>query len=227
MRLLGGTITAVLALAGAAQASPVSTLTPLSSNGGQAYGVYAFSEAGDTLSLGVAGSFSNVFCNHGNASCSGASAGQVFDLGTNASGPVFSLTDMSVANVYRTDGLGGDGFAHDLISATVDASDAAAIAAAYDIYGQGALSQDVADAISSLGLLVAGTSVTFVGWEDRLWGDFDYNDLIFAYVSAPQPPMLRTLAALEVAAVPEPATLALFGAGFAAMSGMRRRKRAK
>jgi hypothetical protein len=41
-----------------------------------------------------------------------------------------------------------------------------------------------AASIAKLGDVV-GTVITFVGWEDRIGGDFDYNDLIFGFTDSP------------------------------------------
>ena len=90
----------------------------------------------------------------------------------------------------------------------MDASDPGAVAAAYALYGQGALPSAAAASIAALGLLPE-TVVTFVGWEDRLHGDYDYNDLIFAFTDPP-------------AELDEPATLALFGIGLFGLGMFRR-----
>ena len=58
----------LLCMASAASATPVSTLTPLISDGTDVYAIYLFSLAGDTLNLSEIGpdSVSNIFCNYRN-----------------------------------------------------------------------------------------------------------------------------------------------------------------
>lgn len=60
----------------------------------------------------------------------------------------------------------------------------------------------------------------FIGFEDRLasqGGDFDYNDLIFAFHNVTPPPT----------PTPEPASLALLGLGLTALGLVRRRRASK
>ena len=199
-----------MALGGTAVATPITTLTPLSSNGTGVFALYVFSEAADTLNLSEVSpnGISNIFCNYSNGGCTAAVPGQTVDLGNTNPGLVFSLTDISVANTFRTDTFASDGYAHDRVSATVDASNAGAVAGAYALYGQGALPSAVAASIATLGL-TADTSVTFVAWEDRIRGDYDYNDLIFAFTDPP-------------AAIDEPLSLALFGVGLFGLGMIRR-----
>src|SRR5882757_6018161 len=199
--LLGLVSISAALFAGPALSGPVTTLPSLSSNGTGVYGVYISSEAGDTLTLSEVSpnSVSNMFCNHSFGGCTASSAGQVVDLGATPPGVAFSLTDNSVANVFRTDALAADGYSHALASMTVDASDPNAVATAYGIFGQGQLPTDAAASIALLGQ-VAGTSITFVGWEDRLYGDFDYNDLIFAFTDPP-------VVSADASSVPEPASV--------------------
>ena len=199
-----------VALGGTAFATPITTLSPLSSNGSGVFAVYVFSEAADSLNLSEASpnGISNIFCNHSNGSCTAAVIGQTVNLGNTDPGLIFSLTDVSVANIFRTDAFASDGYAHDLVSSTVDASDPGAVAAAYALYGQGALPSAAAASIAALGLSPE-TVVTFVAWEDRLHGDYDYNDLIFAFTD-------------PAVAVTEPATLALFGMGLFGLAMFRR-----
>ena len=199
-----------MALNDTAVATPITKLTPLSSNGTGVFALYVSSEAGDTLNLSevLPNGISNIFCNHSNGGCIAAVPGQTVYLGKTNPGLIFSLTDISVANIFRTDLFASDGFAHDLVSATVDASDAGAVAGAYALYGQGALPFAAAASIATLGL-TPNTSVTFVAWEDRLWGDYDYNDLIFAFTDPP-------------VAIDEPGALALFGVGLFGLGMLRR-----
>jgi hypothetical protein len=101
----------------------------------------------------------------------------------------------------------------------VDASNAAAVAAAFATVGQGApcplcagiLNPAAAASIALLGE-TPGTIVTFVAWEDTLYGDYNYNDMIFAFTD-------------PIRGVPEPITLAMFGFGLATLVGFRMRSR--
>jgi hypothetical protein len=206
-------------MSGAAMATPVTTLTTLNSNGTNVFAVYVFSEAGDTLNLSEIGpnSISNIFCNHSNGACTASTIGQTVYLGNAGPGIVFELTDITVPNTYSTNAFGLDGYAHDLVSGTVDAGDAAAVAAAYAIFGQGALNPAAAASIELLGQ-TPETMITFVGWEDRLGGDYDYNDLIFAFAVSG-----AVSDRVAVAAVPEPITMAMFAFGLAVLAGFRKR----
>lgn len=213
--LTGGSATLGLILMGsAAMATPVTTLTPLSSNGTDVYAVYMFSLAGDTLNLSELGPnpTPNIFCNYSNSGCTAATFGQTVYLGKPGPGIVFGLTDVTVPNTYRTDSLGPDGFAHDIVTATVDASNYSAVNTAWETFGFGALTPGGYAPIAALGE-TPGTVVTFVEWEDRVGGDYDYNDFVFAFTDPP------------VTDVPEPMTLAMFGFGLAAIGAFRRRVR--
>jgi hypothetical protein len=210
VKIFSSLIFSLFLTSGAAVATPITTLTPLHSNGSDVVAVYVFSDAGDTSVLGEVGpnAVSNIFCNHSYGSCTAAAIGQTLDLGNTGPGIVFSLTDMTKPNTFQTDALASNGYAQDLVSATVDAGDAGAVDAAYGIFGEGALPGAAAASIALLGQ-TPGTVITFVGWEDRTNGDFDYNDLIFAFT--------------DPVGVPEPSTLALFAFGLAALAGFGRR----
>jgi hypothetical protein len=215
-RMLSGLAAAgLLCMASAANATPVSTLSPLVSDGANVYAIYLFSLAGDTLNLSEIGpnSVSNIFCNYSNGSCSAALSGQTVYLGNPGPGLVFALTDVSNPATYTTNALASDGYAHDVLSPTVSASDPAAVNAAFETLGFGAIASAYADPIAALGR-TPGTSVTFVEWEDRIGGDYDYNDFVFAFTDPP-----------SAIAAPEPMTLAMFGFGLAALVGFGRRVR--
>ena len=203
----------LLFTAGAASATPVSTLTPFSSDGTDVHAIYFFSQAGDTLNLSVLGPnpVSNIFCNYSNNGCTAATFGETVYLGNPGPGLVFGLTDVTDSNAYSTNALGSDGYAHDIVSPTVDASDYNAVNAAWETLGFGAFTTGGYAPIALLAQ-TPGTVVTFVEWEDRIGGDYDYNDFVFAITDPP-------------AAVPEPMTLAMFGFGLVALAGFGRRIR--
>jgi hypothetical protein len=198
-----------------ATATPITTLTPLNSNGTDAYAIYISSYAGDTLNLSeiAPNAIANIFCNYSNGACTASTIGQTINLGNTGPGIVFGLTDLKHSVTYLTDALAADGYAHDMVSATVDAGNAGDVAAAFAGFGQGALDPAAAASIALLGE-TPGTIVTFVAWEDTLNGDYDYNDMIFAFTDP-----------VVVAAVPEPLTLAMFGFGLAALVVLHRRIR--
>ncbi len=215
-KLFGIAIAGLLAINGAALAGPITTLTPITSNGTEIYAVYVSSDAVDTLNLSEIGPNpgSNFFCNYSNSACTALVFGKVIDLGFTPPGIVFGLTDITVTNTFRTDLLAPDGYAHSKVSNTVDASDASAVEAAYAYFGQGPLAPAVVASIAWLGEM-PGPLITFVGWEDTIGGDYDYNDLIFAFTDPPN---------WNNDPVPEPGTLAMFGLGLLGLAALRRRK---
>ncbi len=209
LAFFGSAIMGALLMSGSALAVPITTLTPINSNGTDVYAVYLFSLADDTLNLSEVGPnpVSNIFCNYSNGGCTGAMSGQTVYLGRPGPGLVFSLTDISVPNTYITNSLGPDGLVHDIVSPTVDAGNPAAVNTAYETLGFGPIASLYADPIAFLGE-TPGTEVTFVRWEDRVGGDYDYNDFVFAFTD----PLLPTT-------VPEPVTVAIFGIGLAGLIG--------
>lgn len=175
-----------LAVTGASQAAPVTAINPISASGVQLHGIYAYSDAADTVQLNMIdpNAINNIFCNHSGSGCVASSTGQIFNLGQTGTQLTFSINNLTTGFSFRSDQL-ENGFSHALVSDTVDVADAASVAAAYAVYGVGALASETAAAISGLAETLGG-QITFIGWEDTAGaGDFDYNDLIFAYVDSP------------------------------------------
>jgi hypothetical protein len=183
--VFGGLLLA--AAATAAQASPVLSGNESLSVNGNVTLVFIGSDAGDTSYLSLVGGPSDIFCNHSTPTCTAAVAGQVVDLGTLFGDLNFTLRDISVPHVYSTSTPDSDGYYY------------AKVVSNYADLGVFAMPTAAADIIASLS--TPTSVIKYVAFEDRVGGDYDYNDFVFAVIDPP------------VGAVPEPATLALFGAG--------------
>ena len=195
-----------IALSVSASASPVTTTTPLVGAGGDVNAIYVFSDAGD---LDV--SWKNLppppvqlFCNHANGPCgvNPTPVGATADLGT---------IGLNVAMVFQLNDM-APGHNATFLSNAVDSTDGfyhARITQNYSQLGLPPISQTAANAIGNF-----QGAVWYIGWEDRLSGDYDYNDLVMAVVIS-QPD--------RNPGIPEPLTLSLVGMGLLGAFGLRRR----
>lgn len=192
---------AFVVTAGAALASPVTTPPQSLTASGNVTLVFIGFEAADTNFLSQVGGMANIFCNYAEGSCSlGSASGAVADLGTQSGQLTFELHDISVANVFDTISLASDGAYH------------ANIVANYADLGIFPMPAPAASAISTVSAAHPGSVVWYIGFEDRLKGDYDYNDFVIAAVLSPEN------------SVPEPMTLSLVGTGLFLMGSRRRRK---
>lgn len=197
--VLGLLAGAVLAAAvTTAEASPLITAgEPLSVNGNVTL-VFIGSDAGDTSYLSMVDGPSNIFCNHSTSTCTAAVAGDAVDLGVLVGDLNFTLNDISTPHIFKTSIADSDGYYY------------AKVVSNYGDLGVFPIPTAAADTIASL---TTPTSVIkYVAFEDRVGGDYDYNDFVFAVIDPP------------VGAVPEPATLALMSAGL--LGFIRKRRRA-
>lgn len=199
---------ALLLSTAVAQAAPITTPPPVLSAVGDVTAVYVFADAGDTSVLNEVTpiSINQIFCNHSFSGCTAATAGQTADLGIQSGAMVFSLADITSGSTFTSNAADAGGAYHVMISSN------------YAVFGEGALPTAAATVIN--GLISSGKSVTYVGWEDHTGAqgsDFDYNDLIFAFANTVSRPSV----------IPEPMSIALFGAGLMGAGWMIRRKTRK
>lgn len=201
--ILGAAAGALAVLSMAAEASPITTPPPTLTANGDVKAIYIFANAGDTSFLDETAptSWTGIFCNHASGSCTGNSAGDTVDLGTQSGALVFTLRNISTGMSYTSNMPDAAGDYHAVFSAN------------YSTFGLGTLPSAAAAALSGL------SNVTFVAWEDRSAinnSDFDYNDLVFAFSNTK---------ANHGPGVPEPLTLSLMGAGLFGVAGLRFRRK--
>src|SRR5258706_3402350 len=200
----------LLSTAGAL-AGPITTPPPVINAVGDVKAIYVFADAGDTSILNelTPRAISQIFCNHSTAGCTAASAGDTVNLfPPSQSGPMtFSLANISTGLTFTSNTADSDGNYH------------ARITSNYADFGVGALPGGASSVIAAL--LGLGSSITYIGFEDRKLGqadaDFDYNDLIFAFANTVTTPTI----------IPEPLTISLFGAGIVGMGWLSRRRKSK
>jgi len=188
-------VTLALGLATAAQAAPITVDPGSLSSMGQITAIFVYRDAADTSVLTRVGSSGIIFDNTTDA------IGKAVDVGNGNGIVTFQLANQATGYTFSTGmadtGTGGDGYYHAYYSSD------------FSGFGVGALSAAAAAAVAQL-----PGPVTYVGFEDMRGGDYDYNDLIFAFSPVVAVPTQ----------VPEPASLAIFGMGLLGL-GLARRQR--
>jgi hypothetical protein len=193
---------ALLLSAVAAHAAPITTNPTLTASG-DVTAVYIFSDAGDQSIMSELGPtpISPIFCNFAQAGCL-TGAGTTLDLGVQSGTLQFGLNNTSTGTLFTSTTTASDGDYHVLITTN------------YADFNEGALSGAALTAVNNL--IAAGETVTFVGWEDLVGGDYDYNDLIFAFGNT----------TTDNVPVPEPISISLFGAGLVGAAWANKRRKA-
>lgn len=191
----------------AAQAGPITTPPPTLSAVGDVRAVFVYANAGDVSVLNEIKpkSVSQIFCNHTTVGCTAASSGDQMDLGIQSGPMEFSLLDENSGTTFFNDAADSDGNYHALVTSN------------FADFNVGAIPLGADSVITSL--MGMGNNITYVGFEDRTaaqGGDFDYNDLIFAFANTVAGP---------TSTIPEPLTLSMFGAGIAGAAWLRRRRK--
>lgn len=177
---------------GVANAAPV-TVNPgsLTANG-NVTAVFAFAEAADTSQLFKLNAGGVIFNNKVDA------PGATKSIGANTGLIQFQLNNTSAGYSFINDvadnTAGGDTFFHAKYGTS---------AADFGVTFTAAANTAIAGLIGP---------VILIGFEDRRGGDYDYNDLIFAF------------SAVQAVRVPEPVSMAILGAGLLGLGVARRRR---